>query len=79
MNSFILSRALGTISPQTFARAHNTYLVYALQPSSDIALSIKPPSKHLGDERLDDGQIARESVAHPAGVNSITIDKFEGK
>ena len=79
MNSFLLNRALGAISPQALATAQNTRLVYALQPSSDVVLSIKRPDAETERDYSDERSIARGSVAHPAGVNSITIDKFEGR
>lgn len=79
MNSFLLNRALGTISPQALAKAQHTRLLYALQPSNDVVLSIKSPVSYTQEVRTDESDITRGSVAHPAGVNSITIDKFEGK
>jgi len=80
MNSFLLNRALGTISPQALERAQNTRLIYGLQPSTDIALSIEKPGKKPDEHGSPDGEsVVRRSVAHAAGVNSITIDKFEGR
>lgn len=79
MNSFLLNRALGTISPQALARAQNTRLLYALQSSNDVVLSIKSPVSATQEGRTEEIDITRGSVAHPAGVNSITIDNFEGK
>ncbi|KAL1304677.1 hypothetical protein AAFC00_003633 [Neodothiora populina] len=79
MNSFLLNRALGTISPQHLARAQNSRLLHALQPSNDTALSIKSPSDEAIAGQPDEVNIERGCVAHPAGVNSITIDKFEGR
>lgn len=75
MNSFLLNRALGAISPQSLAKAQNTRLLHSLQPANDVTLSIKKQSNETSD---DDNNIKR-GVAHPAGVNSITIDKFEGR
>lgn len=79
MNSFLLNRALGTLSPQALARAQNTRLLYALHSSNDAVLSIKQPENIERGGRADETNIKRGCVAHPAGVNSITIDKFEGK
>lgn len=75
MNSFLLNRAFGSISPQAFAKAQNTRLLYTLQPADNVSLSIKKVAQD------DEGEDVRQKrgVAHPAGVNSITIDKFEGR
>ena len=73
MNSFLLNRSLGSISPAALARAQNTRLVHAIQPASDVSLSIKAPDSDSDEDAL------RNGVAHPAGVNSITVDKFEGR
>lgn len=84
MNSYLLNRALGTISHQALAKAQNTRLLHHLQPSDDIALSIKSPDgaaveTETPDENSSSSSIKRGYVAHPAGVNNITIDKFEGR
>lgn len=76
MNSFLLNRALGSISPQALAKAQNSRLLYALQPANDVSLSINKPVDH---EAEDGNGRGKGGVAHPAGVNSITIDKFEGR
>lgn len=76
MNSFLLNRALGSVSPQALAKAQNSRLLYALQPANDVSLSIKKPIDHEADGENDREKVG---VAHPAGVNSITIDRFEGR
>ncbi|CAD0110788.1 unnamed protein product [Aureobasidium uvarum] len=73
MNSFLLNRALGSVSPAALARSQNTRLVYSIQPASHVSLSINPPDTTNEEDAL------RNGVAHPAGVNSITVDKFEGR
>lgn len=73
MNSFLFSRALGSISPAALARSQNERLVHSIQPASHISLSIKPPDTDNAEDAL------RGGIAHPAGVNSITVDKFEGR
>lgn len=81
MNSFLLNRALGTISPQAFARSQNTRLLHAIQPASDVTFSVNgvagldpDPNEHGSAY----GQ-PKAGLAHPAGVNAITVDKFEGR
>jgi DNA excision repair protein ERCC-8 len=73
MNSFLLNRALGSVSAAALARSQNTHLVHSLQPASHVSLSISPLDLGNDQDALQNG------VAHPAGVNSITIDKFEGR
>jgi DNA excision repair protein ERCC-8 len=68
MNSFLLNRALGTISPHALAKAQNTRLVYALQPSNDVAFSIKRPDD-VSQSHPDRDPVARGNVAHSAGVS----------
>lgn len=74
MNSFLLNRQLGSIDPQTFASAQNDRLVRALQ--------IAPALEFGQREAASDGSSesnARTCIAHAAGVNSIEIDRFEGR
>ncbi|KAI9705751.1 MAG: hypothetical protein M1820_004999 [Bogoriella megaspora] len=73
MNSFLLNRTLGSISPQNLERAHTTQLLQSLQPASEITFNL---------EKQDEGSnnVYRPSaIAHKAGVNSLAIDRFEGR
>lgn len=73
MNSFLLNRQLGSISPQALAVAQNFRLVRALHNVPKVKLvsgdsSGGVPSPSTADVR-----------AHRAGVNSLAIDSFEGR
>lgn len=93
MNTFLLNRALGSVSPQALARAQNERLLHSLQPAKDVSLSYKEDIEgqrphersqlELDDDHGifegDDRTSNKTAIAHPAGVNSITIDRFEGR
>lgn len=67
MNSYLLDRALGSISPSSFHVAQTSRLVHLLEPSPGIRFSLDGPV----DEPAD------EVVAHQAGVNVLAIDHGE--
>ena len=81
MTSNLFGRALGTISPQVLQRAETSRLLSSLQAapgvrfdgSGDGASSAQQHRK--GDEEDGLGGL----WAHKAGVNSLAIDKFEGR
>ena len=81
MNSLLLNRSLGAIGPQAFQRAETTRLLHALQASPDVRFESRNNgilnSKARAADESEDGSIG--SRAHPAGVNSLVIDRFEGK
>lgn len=73
MNSYLFGRALGTVSSQSLQRAHCVGLLHAIQPAPGIRFDGSDGQHH-------DGNLERDTVlAHKAGVNCITIDKFEGR
>jgi len=72
MNASLLNRALGSLKQGSFARAENERLIRSLHPTSDRVFAYKHEDKTGQDAII-------ESLAHPAGVNSITIDKFESR
>ena len=90
MNSFLLNRQLGSVSQQTFASAQNNRLLRSLQPAPDVQFSLQlPEGSILG---IADGQndssrsnhnanpkSMKANSAHPSGVNSVAIDRFEGR
>ncbi|KAG8626410.1 hypothetical protein KVT40_005355 [Elsinoe batatas] len=82
MNNFLFSRALGSISHQALARAQTDRLVHSLHGADHVKLTYKTqgdvPARQDGTGDGDD-DLKRKEVAHPAGVNSIVIDKFEGR
>ncbi|EON66701.1 hypothetical protein W97_05947 [Coniosporium apollinis CBS 100218] len=81
MNSYLLNRSAGVISPREFARFETERRLHALQYSSvrfDGRIRQQPVN---GSGTSDDVQqgAQEEALAHPAGVNALTIDKFEGR
>ena len=80
MNNFLLSRALGSVSHQSLAKAQNARLLHSISPADHIKFTYKDkdddPVSHNGADE-DDNKV--RDTAHPAGVNSVVIDKFEGR
>ena len=81
MNSYLLNRELGTVSPKALQQAETRRLLLALQAAPDIkfdgtdAATAGPSQSHAG--QVTGG---RDGVwAHKAGVNCIAVDKFEGR
>lgn len=74
MDSFLLNRQLGSISPQTLARAQHSRLQGSLQLAADVRFVLQRDS---ADGRRSVGRHA--AIAHHAGVNGIAIDRFEGR
>ncbi|WPH03827.1 Hypothetical protein R9X50_00671000 [Acrodontium crateriforme] len=75
MNSFLLNRQLGSISPQALAKAQNERLLESIQAAPLVHFSNQHPTSVATEQRV----AAEKYIAHKAGVNSITIDKFEGR
>ena len=80
MNAFLLNRQLGQISPQAFSAAQNQRLSGVLQLAADTRFAWRAND---GGDAVD-GDDARPrgeayQKAHVSGVNSITIDRFEGR
>lgn len=79
MNSFLLNRQLASISPQALANAQNNRLLQALQNSPHVQFALERQSEHPNDGPHQKISLGPASLAHAAGVNSIAIDKFEGR
>ena len=81
MNSFLLNRQLGSISPQTLATAQNNRLLRSLQAAPNIKFALHAPNNDTTstEEARQNDHSPRSSLAHAAGVSSIAIDRFEGK
>ncbi|EME80478.1 uncharacterized protein MYCFIDRAFT_31032 [Pseudocercospora fijiensis CIRAD86] len=73
MNSFLLNRQLGAISPRSLAQAQNARLLAHLQPALDRFVLEAP------DSRATNEHLGTKDLAHAAGVASIAIDRFEGR
>jgi len=87
LTTALFSRSLAQTSPRDLARAQNSRLIHALQPAPRVRFEDEAPERAeavgdgtgvLGDS--DDDEVGgRTSFAHRAGVNAITVDKFEGR
>ncbi|KAF7196057.1 DNA excision repair protein ckn1 [Pseudocercospora fuligena] len=73
MNSFLLNRQLGAISPRSLAQAQNARLLGNLQPALDQFVL------EASDGRASNEKLRTKDLAHAAGVASIAIDRFEGR
>ncbi|CAK3841490.1 related to DNA excision repair ERCC-8 [Lecanosticta acicola] len=73
MNSFLLNRQLGSISPQALAKAQNNRLLKALAAAPDVNFALQDAGARASNTA------GIRDVAHAAGVNSIAIDRFEGR
>ncbi|KJX94862.1 dna excision repair protein ercc-8 [Zymoseptoria brevis] len=76
MNAFLLNRQLGSICHGELARAQNNRLLKALH-GTDTKFALDQPNAGSSSNR-EGGPRAR-NVAHAAGVNSIAVDRFEGR
>jgi DNA excision repair protein ERCC-8 len=72
MNAFLLNRQLGSVTPQALAQAQFDIAHKALEPAEDVSFRHKALD---GEHSLN----VNDAIAHPAGVNSIAIDRFEGR
>lgn len=83
MNSYLLNRSQGSVSPSTFHVAHNAHLIRSIEPAPGIRFSNRlatlalnqRESQSVGDGWKDEEQ--DEVRAHKAGVNVLTIDQYE--
>jgi DNA excision repair protein ERCC-8 len=73
MNAFLLNRQLGSVTPQALTQAQYDIAHKALEPAEDVSFR----QKALDSEHHMPS--ANNAIAHPAGVNSIAIDRFEGR
>jgi DNA excision repair protein ERCC-8 len=78
MNSFLLNRELASIRPAVFVQAQHDRLLAALQHAPDVIFTAPPrqPDRVRG---RDPGRNLAAGLAHAAGVNSIAVDRFEGR
>lgn len=83
MNSYLLNRALGSVSSHAFHVAQTTRLVQNLEPAPGIRFSSRraAPANRSRDDAtsLDEDDLVEEVFAHKSGVNCLAIDQFEGR
>lgn len=86
MNSYLLNRSLGSISPEAFQLAQSNRLVRAIDPAPTVCFTSNTgnnagePSE--GTNINDGADVQEEKVegwAHKSGVNCLAIDRFEGR
>ena len=81
MTSNLFGRALGAISPQALQRAETSNLLNALQAAPGIRFdgSERPTQGQQNDQNFSNDRKEDATWAHRAGVNCLTIDRFEGR
>lgn len=84
MNSFLLNRAQGFISPSAFHVTQTSRLLHLLEPAPGIRFNShdNEANKKRSAEDLDlfdDGSLLQEVFAHRAGVNVLAVDQHEGR
>lgn len=77
MNSYLLNRELGTLTPKALQQAETNRLLLALQAAPGIRFDGTDGATHGAGQ--SHGGSEGDVWAHRAGVNCITIDKIEGK
>ena len=73
----LLGRALGTISPHALQRAETSRLLHSIQAAPGVRFDGNDaPAQGASSREVED---ERDVWAHQAGVNCLTIDRFEGR
>lgn len=78
MNSYLLARELGTVSTKALQQAETHRLLLALQAAPDIRFDGTDATTSAASQSHG-GQGTEAVWAHRAGLNCITVDKFEGR
>lgn len=80
MTSNLFGRSLGILSPQILQRAETSRLLLALEAAPGVRFDSTDGSAQQHNKREKIEVNKEESVwAHRAGVNSLAIDRFEGR
>ena len=78
MNAYLLNRSIGTVGPQELQRYQTYRLLRATQPSS-VRFAGPESDDTSANGNGESGSTTDTPLPHSAGVNSIVIDKFEGR
>ncbi|KAL9582592.1 MAG: hypothetical protein Q9212_003212 [Teloschistes hypoglaucus] len=74
MNTQLFARAIGSIGQEALQRAELERRLYAIQPAPEVHFDGRDGRPIPRDETQD-----KTARAHQAGVNSIAVDRFEGR
>ncbi|KAL4780707.1 WD40-repeat-containing domain protein [Aspergillus varians] len=76
MNSYLLNRAIGSITPSAFHSAQTIRLVHNLEPAPGIRFSNTNRRSVNSDGHVP---ASEEVLGHTAGANVLAIDQYEGR
>ncbi|KAK4693496.1 DNA excision repair protein ERCC-8, partial [Lecanoromycetidae sp. Uapishka_2] len=80
MTSNLFGRALGLVSPQALQKAETERWLRSLQAAPGIKFDGSEGAPHQSSSKDENENREYETIwAHRAGVNCITIDRFEGR
>lgn len=82
MTSNLFGRALGSISPQALQQAETSRLLSSLQAAPGVRFDGSDggaPARAQQRNRDEEDDLGGGIWAHKAGVNSLAIDRFEGR
>jgi hypothetical protein len=80
MTSNLFGRALGTVSPRALQQAETSRLLHSLQAAPEISVDGSDGSVLQQESENADEEGQMQGIwAHRAGVNCLTIDRFEGR
>lgn len=86
MNSYILNRQIGSISPSAFHVAQTSRLAHLIEPAPGIRFNSRKRAAPRANSAVNDGarHASRSSdvedvSAHTAGVNVLAIDQYDGR
>ncbi|KAL8836736.1 MAG: hypothetical protein Q9170_002800 [Blastenia crenularia] len=77
MDSQLLGRSLGTTGPEATQRAELSRRLYAIQAAPEIRFDGR--DERIGPSQDRQNEAVDNLRAHHAGVNSIAVDRFEGR
>lgn len=80
MNQLIFDRSTGNLGPIAFARIQSTRLIHAIAPAPNLQFNggKNPPATVAADAGARESELVK-LWAHQTGVNTLSIDRFEGK